>query len=331
MTGITPRLLQPKSTYTIDYPFAIELADKQNSVFWTHSEIELSKDIQDILVSATPAERHGIIYVLKIFTKYELEVGTEYWGNRVMNTFNRPDIQRMASCFSFFELNVHAPFYDKINKLLHLDTDEFYNSYTEDDVLSERVKFLEEALDDDDILYSLGVFSMIEGAILYANFAFLKHFQANGKNKMKNLVSGIDFSVRDEELHHQGGAMLFLQLLSETQMSTEELEALYERLYKAADILREHEHRIADNIFEMGTMGGITCHQLKNFIDSRLDLCLTDISLHAKYKPASNPIAEWFYTGVASKAIIHDFFASLGNQYHRNWIEDDFEWHDDQE
>ena len=38
------RLLQPKTTYTVDYPVAIEFAETQMDVFWTPTEIELEKD-----------------------------------------------------------------------------------------------------------------------------------------------------------------------------------------------------------------------------------------------------------------------------------------------
>jgi len=320
-----PRLMQPKSTYTIDYPQAITFADEQNSVFWTHQEIELDKDIQDILVGMTESEKHGVITVLKLFTKYELSVGNEYWGDVIKKKFPRPDIQRMASCFEFFELNVHAPFYNKINEKLHLNTDEFYNSYIDDPILKARMDFIGDALSDTDDLFAIGTFSMVEGAILYSNFAYLKHFQSQGKNKLKNLVAGINFSVRDENLHSLAGAWLFRTLLHEMRLTPEEQNRLFERIYNAADKVREHEHQIVDMIFSAGKVEGITAHQMKNFVDSRIDLCLQNLGMSERYKPASNPIAEWFYMGI-SQTVIHDFFQAIGNQYHREWAEDSFEW-----
>ena len=320
------RIFEPKHTYTFDYPEAIKFAKQQNSIFWTEEEIELSKDIQDILVNMTESERHGVITVLKLFTKYELSVGNEFWGKVVKDMFPRPDIQRMANCFSFFELNVHAPFYAKINEALHLATDEFYNSYTDDKTLTERMEFIDTALADKDRLYSLGVFAMIEGAILYSNFAYLKHFQSVGKNKLINLVAGINFSVRDENLHHEGGAWLFRTAVEESKLTPEQRTDLFAKLHTAAKILSEHEHRIVDMIFEKGRIEGITAHQLKNFVDSRIDICLQNLGLDAQFKPTSNPIAEWFYAGISSKSVIHDFFAKLGNQYVRGWDESGFAW-----
>jgi aspartate aminotransferase-like enzyme len=99
---------------------------------------------------------------------------------------------------------------------------------------------------------------MVEGAILYSSFAFLKHFQAKGKNKLRNVVRGINFSVRDENLHAEGGAWLYRTLkqemddcdrLNTIEMNQSDREYLIE---KAARELYEHECRIIDMIFEEG-------------------------------------------------------------------------------
>lgn len=316
------RILTPKDTYTFDYPWAIELADEQNSVFWTHEEIDLSKDIQDILVELTPAERHGVLTVLRLFVKYELKVN-DYWSGYVAKTFPRPDIQRMAGSFAFFETNVHAPFYNKINELLHLDTDEFYNSYVEDEVLKSRIEFIDNLLNEEPLV-STAVFSMVEGAVLYSSFAYLKHFQTQGKNKMKNLVAGINFSTRDEHIHSIAGAKLHNTLRNESNLTDQQLLELKQKIYTAAEALRQHEHKIADKIFEKGDISNITPSKMKVFIDSRLNLCLQNIECDAVYDIQDNEIADWFYLGISS-AKIHDFFDKMGNQYHRVWDERAFE------
>ncbi len=320
-----PKILQRQDAYVFEYPIAIEYADKQNSVFWTHDEIKLEKDIQDILVNMTESERHGVITVLKLFTHYELAVGNEYWGGRVKKTFKRPEIGRMADSFTFFETNVHAPFYNKINELLHLNTEEFYNSYVENPQLKERMEFIDAAVADKDILYSLGVFSMVEGAILYSSFAFLKHFQSQGKNKLKNLVAGINFSVRDENLHSEGGSWLFRTLLSESRLTPEKQTELFDKIKESARTLQQHEYHIIDMIFEKGRIDGITPHQMKVFVDSRINLCLQNLGVGEIFEVGSNPVADWFYFGI-SQTIIHDFFQNVGNQYKRTYSESEFEW-----
>lgn len=331
-----PQILTPKQTYTFDYPEAIKFAETQQSIFWSPEEIKVEKDVQDILVNMTPAEKHGVITVLKLFTLYELRVGEEYWGEFVRNTFPRPDVRRMANCFSFFELNVHAPFYNKINEALYLNTDDFYNSYTKDKVLSERIQFIDEGLlvrdkqNPIEVLRSIGTFSMVEGGVLYANFGYLKHFQALGKNKLNAIVSGINFSVRDENLHAEGGIWLYKTLLSEARISKADLMLVTDSIVHNARIIQEHEHRIIDMIFEAGPIEGITAQQLKTFINDRLNYCLSNLGLPKMFEVGANPIAEWFFRNINSMRM-HDFFVRTGNQYHRKWSAKSFTWKTDAE
>ncbi len=328
------RLLTPKSEYTVDYPEAIAFAERQAEIFWLPGEVEVEKDLHDLKTNFTEAEYHGIISTLKLFTIYELQVGNEYWGNYVAQLFPRPDIQRMANTFSFMEISVHAPFYSKLNDVLGLDTDEFFNSYKEDPVLLNRMNWIGKRTTKRDTVYnilkSVGVFSMIEGAILYSSFAYIKHFNSVGKNKLININAGIDFSINDETIHSEAGAWLFRTLLKEAiednQITPEEIEELKGELEETSRVILEHEAIIIDKIFEKGHIKGITDTQLKNFIESRLDICLSNLGFKAIFLPSYNPIAKWIYKGVESNSVLHDFFSSLGSSYNRNWIEGKFIW-----
>jgi ribonucleotide reductase beta subunit family protein with ferritin-like domain len=179
------------------------------------------------------------------------------------------------------------------------------------------------------VLKSIGVFSMIEGAILYSSFAFLKHFNSVGKNKLINVNAGINFSVNDETMHSEAGAWLFRTLLKEAiddgQMSEIELQRLQAELEETTRVIFEHESIIIDKIFEKGHIKGITDNQLKHFVESRLDICLTNLGYKAIFKPSYNPIEKWFYKDLKS-SVLHDFFSSQGNDYNRNWVEKRFEW-----
>ena len=199
---MTVRLLTPKTAYTIDYPTATAFSESQAEILWLPDEIEMDKDLHDLKTNMTDAELHGVSTVLKLFTLYETEVGNNYWLGRIKRLFKRPDIERMATTFGYVELGIHAPFYNKINEALGLNTDEFYNSYVDNPALKARMDWINDIvmLDNSPInlLKSIGAFAIIEGAVLYSSFAFLKHFQSEGKNKLTNLIAGINFSVKDE-------------------------------------------------------------------------------------------------------------------------------------
>lgn len=323
---MTIQLLTPTKSYVTRYPTAIQFAETQEKIFWTSNEIDVAKDVMDLRVHMSEAERHGVITTLKLFTMYELVAGEEYWLGRVLNTFQRPEIQRMAATFGFFELNVHAPFYSKINKELMLDSDEFYLGYVNDPTLKERMDFIGKYIDDPDHLISLAVFSLIEGAVLYSSFAFLKHFQAKGKNKLLNVVRGINFSVRDENLHSEAGAWLYKTLLEEIGTNLKGgKENLSNEITAAAFAIYEHESRIVDMIFEKGDMEGITSEQMKAFVKSRINLCLERLGIEPIFEVKNNIIAEWFYDNIQAIQF-GDFFTGVLSSYNRDWAQDRFAW-----
>jgi len=328
MEGITvPKILQDTGTLQLEYPEADAFTEQQLNVFWLPEEIKVEKDIQDILVNMTEAERHGVITVLKLFTLYELRAGSDYWLGRFMKRFKRHELQRMASTFGMFELSIHKPFYAKINEALHIDTDEFYNEYVNDETLSARMKFIADVVRSDNDLYSIGAFTFIEGAVLYSSFAFLKHFQSKGKNKLLNVVRGINFSVRDENLHALAGAWAFRTLKEEKNLSPEEEIGLEATIRAAAEKVYEHECRIVDMIFEKGEIEGTTPVQLKHFVESRINQCLQELGYKNMFEVKYNPIADWFYDGITGFSF-NDFFSGVGNSYTRNWSETDFVYED---
>lgn len=300
----------------------VEFAEKQLSILWLPGEIKVEKDIQDILVNMTEQEKHGVITTLKLFTLYELKAGTDYWLGRYMRTNKTAEDHRMASVFGAFELAIHKPFYSKLNELLYIDTDDFYSSYVNDPTLNERMGFIDSIVSSKNDLISLAGFSMVEGVILYSSFAFLKHFQTKGKNKLLNVARGINFSVRDENLHSMAGAYKFKKKL---QSYTGDEVELKNNIISMAEELRKHEHRISEMVFEKGAIDGITEVQLNHFIDSRINLCLTQLGYQPLYKVTYNPIADWFYDGINGYQY-NDFFSGMGSQYNRNWNEKGFKF-----
>ncbi len=301
----------------------VEFANQQLKIFWLPDEVKVEKDIQDVLVNFSESERHGVISTLKLFSLYETHAGDEYWGGRFKKMFHGAEFHRMASVFSMFELAVHAPFYNKINQLLHIDTPEFYLSYQDNEILKSRIEHIDQIINDKDDAVSLAMFSMVEGVILYSSFAFLKHFQSQGKNKLMNLVRGINFSLRDENLHAVAGAWCFRQKTKD--YTKEQLEEVEAKIIEGAKKLYEHEVEIIKMIFEKGTIEGITEKQLTHFVESRINECLKQLGFKKLFDVKYNPIAEWFYKAINDYSF-NDFFSGMGNQYHRNWDETAFVW-----
>jgi ribonucleotide reductase beta subunit family protein with ferritin-like domain len=271
----------------------------------------------------TEAERSAVIDILRLFTLYELRAGSDYWLGRFMKTFKRPELQRMAATFGFFELSVHKPFYAKLNEVLSLSTDEFFLGYHDDPELEMHMKFIGDMIKHENPLISLAAFSMVEGAVLYSSFAFLKHFQSAGKNKLMNVVRGINFSVRDEQIHSEAGAKVFKTLLDESELSDVDHAAIDGAVHAIAESLWNHEQVIIKKIFSHGDIEGITEKQVLNFVQSRINVCMRNLGYNNIFDVKYNPISDWFYDGV-SGFMFNDTFSGIGNSYVRNWDEEGF-------
>lgn len=311
--------------FRIEYTQADSFMKEQLKVFWTADEIQVEKDIHDILTNCTEAERHGIFTVLKLFTLYELRAGADYWTGRFMKSFPRHELASMGAAFGMMELCVHKPFYNKINELLNATNDSFYTDYINNPILKERMGHIDEIINNPDDLTSLAGFSMVEGVILYSSFAFLKHFQSLGKNKLINVVRGINFSVRDENLHSIAGAWTFRELLNQSDLGINKLQ-LIDNIHRCADKIYEHECAIIDMIFEKGDIPGINASDLKFFVASRINICFNNLGLSPWSTDIQyNPISEWFYKGINNYQF-NDFFTGQGREYTRDWSEDKFVW-----
>lgn len=311
---------------TYDYPAAVEAAEAQGDIFWLPTEPKVEKDLHCIKTELSPAQLHGVMTTLKLFTLYEQVAGNEYWAGRFKRMFPRPDFLRMAIAFANMEINVHGPFYQRVDELLGLNTDEFYSSFVDDPELKSRMDFLDDVVSSKDDLVSVGVFSMVEGAILYSSFAFLMSFQANGNNQLANIHAGLTFSVKDENLHSEGGAWAFRTLLKEKEEAGwNNHEELYQEINFAAENIYKHESAIIDKIFEVGEIRGITASDLRIFVKSRINLVLKQLGMEEMFLVEANPIADWFYKMIGGD-IQHDFFAKIGSSYNRNWSRTGFNW-----
>jgi len=316
----------PKYIPTYDYPTAVLAAEAQAKIFWLPTEPKVEKDLHCIKTELTKPELHGVMTSLKLFTLYEIVAGKEYWGGKFMRIFPRPDFNRMAMAFANTELNVHGPFYQRVDELLGLNTDSFYSSFTNDPVLKSRMDFLDDVVSSKNDLLSVAAFSMVEGAILYSSFAFLMHFQANGKNKIAQIHSGLTFSVKDENLHSEGGAWAFNTLLEEmTEAGYKDVDKLEQDIYEVADHIYRHECAIISMIFSEGEIEGISAEQLKSFVRHRLNLVIGQLGFEPQYSKADSPIIDWFYKMIGGD-IQHDFFAKVGSSYNRDWTKSEFVW-----
>lgn len=317
-------LHKPYDAYLEVFQPASKLADKQFSIQWPWSEFPVADDIHQLKTEFKENEVEAVVTSLKLFTHYELKAGNEYWGGKVLKSFAPQCIKRMAAVNANVELNSHAPFYNALNDSLKINTIEFYESFKENDVLRNRMIYIDKIISSKDLAASTLAFSFIEGAVLYSTFAFLKSFNAKGNNKLRNVVSGLNSSVRDEALHSLGGALLFNL---EAQYQNKEAREYQDLANEIATQIVEHEKEINRLTLVGGEVGGYTLKQANHFVEHRADVCLINAGLKPLFKPKYNPVAEWFYDDINSLRL-HDFFAQSGGEYSMRWVTEAFELED---
>lgn len=311
-----------KTTYTVDYPQAIEAARRAFQTLWSAEELGVEKDENDVRTLLTEGERQGLIDVLKLFTEYELNIGDEFWSGKFKRMFPRPDLQRAANAFAFTEINSHAPFYDLINKTLNLATDEFYSSWRINPVLVERMQFVEDHLKTDDPYRCLAAFSFMEGVVLYSSFAYIKSFNMGGFSMIPHIAAGVDISCKEEHSHFQFSSWVYRQTMLEERdlglLSDQDLEDYAYMCKDLATEVYEHEKQIIDMIFSHGEIRTITKEEILHFIRNRIDVVLQGLNCPPLFGDADGTVTDWFYDALSTYKFA-DFFANNQIQYVRSW------------
>lgn len=318
-------LLTPRPTYApFEYPKAYEYWEKQQQSHWLHTEISMSGDVNDWKLNLTDQERQLIGHILKGFTQSEIFI-EEYWGRMVAKWFKKPEIQLMASAFASFE-SIHTVSYAYLNQSLGIeDFDAFMHEPTAKAKIDRLITTKGNSRQD--IARSLAIFSAFnEGVNLFSSFAILLNFSRF--NKMKGLGQIIAFSIKDESLHSEAGCWLFRTLVQEyPEIMTDEFK---EELYEAARVTVQLEDSFLEKAFSIGSVEGVTLHDLKAFIRFRANTKLGDIGLKKLWKNIDKKALEnleWF--DVLSAGVSHaDFFAQRVTDYSKGQCSFENVWGD---
>lgn len=313
----------PTESFVEHYPWATEMAQKQQAIFWPAEELGVEEDEADFRHGLTEAERHGVLFAQSVLTKYEAMIGgDEFWGGRIAKLFPRPEIIRMCACFANVEIGSHAPFYRIGNEVLGVATDEFYSQWQRDPILASRIGFMNRASSDANPLVVTAALTFMEGSVLFSIFGYFKGFNARGHNKIPHFVSGIDASAKDENFHSIASATLFNQCRKERIAAgnhTKEDDAeLGAKINEMAIVVYEHELRIIDRMFEKGESSVVTKQELIEFLQDRVNICLARLGQAPLFDRQPGEISAWFYTQL-SKVKVPDFFAATQVQYVKNW------------
>ena len=318
--------LQTKSVSYVDkYPqFLDAIKFQKEDLFWTEREIDLTKDKNDLMHRLNDAQRHAVSFNQLLFSKYEDVIGIDYWANVVLRRYKRHELQRLAICFAEVEMNIHFPFYRKVNEVLGVHNDEFYTQFETNPLLVDRVNFLHELVASEDTLLSMGGFAFMEGAVLFTAFAMIKSLGVKGQNFMPNLIAGIDMSCLDENHHFDTAAEIFRLQREQEGRSIDELQELKDGIYSFAQAVFDHECLIVDAMLSKGDIPNASKKELKEFAKSRINIVLNALGYSDLFELKDDTVSEWFYSSMNSFKL-NDNFYTRGRNYKREYVVGEFD------
>lgn len=309
--------------YETRYPKLLEISNKQlEKQIWFASKIRVEDDRKEMIYDLDEKQRQVIQAILPIFRKYEMDV-SEFWTKVYPEFFVAPECKEGASVINMMERAVHARFYDKINKVFGLDTDEHYLSYVNDPIFSQRAKWLGEILRNEDKKLVSLVFGMVEGVSLFSMFALLRSFQANGINKIKATVKGTKQSAIDELLHSEYLATTFLYYYNELGYSINEDKWYLEKLLGIMKSVVEMELFIIDALLGTESFNGIEVEDYKNFVKKLANNYLQKLGVSKEswlYDVEESSLEEWF--DIQTKAYAEPDFFDKGESKEYEWAWD---------
>jgi ribonucleoside-diphosphate reductase beta chain len=309
-----------------EYPQAYDFWLLQQQAHWLHTEIPMNSDIQDWNEKLTEDEKNLIINLLKSFTQVEIVIGNDYWAGSVHDWFAKPEIQMMAAAFSNME-TIHAKAYAYLNESLGLED---WEAFLNDKAGKAKLDYLETAPEADGRLsldavrrraLSLAKFSgCAEGVQLFSSFAVALNFSRH--DKLKGTGKIIEFSVKDESLHANGGCWLFRTIIDEyPQIFDEsfkaELRATFEKTVRLEDDYIDSIFGRADAILDLSKQ------DLKEFIRHRANTKLNDLYMEPHWLEVDRAAVRrlaWFddlILGVSHQ----DFFSGRVTDYAKGHIE----------
>lgn len=319
------RIRQETESYVRCYPKIVEIANVQlEKQLWFSSEMKMELDRIQLKYELTPAQRHAVLTVLKLFLQYELIVGEEFWMGTIAKVFPRPEVKLAASIIAMTELAVHAEFYDQINIQLGLDSDEYYSEYKQNPVLKERMDWLDSVLQGEDKILSCIVFSMTETAILFSAFSILKSFQSNGYNKIPVTVRGTNQSAIDEDLHGELSAEIINTYYRELGSSLVEDTERYTKVLEAVQYAYEHECLVIDEAIPEDSLNGVPKQHYKEHVKFRLNVFLNRLGCPDYFMVGDCSMTDWFAKGTEAYKSIDFFTAGVGMEYTLAWSEESF-------
>jgi len=301
------------------HPWAVDITKKHEEIHWTEDEADLSEDVNDWKLKLTTEEKEFITHILRLFTQGDVQVGQNYY-DYLIPKFKNNEVRVMLGSFASRE-GTHQRAYALLNDTLGLP-DEEYHRFLEYKEMSDKIEFMQDndTNSQTGIALALAKGVLNEGVALFASFVMLLNFQRFGK--MKGMGTVVEWSIRDETVHVEGGARLFREFCDEhPRIVNDELKA---KIYTMARQAIELEDLFIDLAFKNNVVEGLAREEVQKYIRFITNRRLQQLGLKTIFRVKENPLPwlDWILNGVS-----HDnFFEKKVTEYSVNGMSGDWNW-----
>lgn len=269
------------------FPKYYEVYKVHRSMDWTPEEVVLDKDVLQWNTVLTHEERNFLTHIFRFFTQADVDVAGAYTKYHLPR-FNLPEIKMMLLDFAQRE-TVHIDGYSLLIDTLGIP-EATYSAFLEYSVMADKHDYLKKFEGDsvEDFIKQQFVFSgFTEGMQLFSSFIMLLSFRRFGK--MIGMGTIVEWSIKDEQKHFEGNAMLFHDIVNQhPELWTPEL---IEELLQVAREMVALEDRFIDLAFELGGIEGLTPEEMKKYIRYIANARLKSLGLPEIFEDAE--MLEW--------------------------------------
>jgi len=281
------------------YPIFKELYVKQKKAIWFPEELNIQQDILDYK-SLSQTEKELFDNLVGYFSSSELLV-QNVLGNGFFPVLTDPHAKMSFSTQMFVE-NIHSDFFEMVLNSFDMDRERIYNITLEDKFLKEKQEIVIRAVDritygkvDPDtldgkkqILTAILLNNIIqEGMFFYSAFAYF--FAMKDTGKMKNVVSGVELTLRDESLHLKNGIEAILTMVDENPEIVDDyqfVENIRETLIDAVEL----EINYLKHKFGGTTIFGVSYNELERYMKYIADRRLEELGFEPQFNVDENPL-----------------------------------------
>jgi len=261
----------------LKYPQLDKITEKQLGFFWRPEEVDISKDKKDF-EGLTDHEKH-------IFTSnLKRQILLDSVQGRAPNMAflpiaSLPEVENWIETWSFFE-TIHSRSYTHIIRNIYANPSTVFDNLLDvKEILecgNDIAQYYDELIDNNNgptnkmdhkrsLYMAMLSANALEGVRFYVSFACSWAFAE--LKKMEGNAKIIKFIARDENVHLASTTTILKQLVKEDKDFEKIAKQLEPQAIALYESVIEQEKAWADYLFRDGSMIGLNCNILKDYIE----------------------------------------------------------------